>query len=163
MILVLLGTNYFSFDRLVKEIDNKISLNNDVEIQLGNTKYIPKNCKYFIFEARDKLIERMRKADLIITQGGYGGMMDSMQLKKKIIAVPRKIDLNECLDDQKELVRYFEEKNYLVGCYEITDLNALVDNVMNDKIKFLEYRPESNVKIKDLIGEDIVEMLNVKE
>lgn len=152
MILCLVGTNPYSFERLVKEVD-KIADKYKIFIQIGNTKYIPKNCEFIDFEENSKLQEKIKNADLIITQGGYGSMMDAIQLHKKIIAVPRKIDLNESLDDQTELIEYFESKNYVLSCYDIAELEGLVKVCLSGEIKFKKYVPESVVKISDKIEE----------
>jgi UDP-N-acetylglucosamine transferase subunit ALG13 len=162
MILVLLGTNYFSFDRLVKEVDDKISLNYNIEIQIGRTTYLPKNCKYYSYLSRDEIIERMKEAELIITQGGYGSMMDAILLRKKIIAVPRKVEFNECLDNQAELVNYFAKKKYIVACDDINKLEGMVQYVLSGRVTFDEYQSESKMKIKDMINKDIESVLNVK-
>jgi UDP-N-acetylglucosamine transferase subunit ALG13 len=152
LILCLVGTNPYSFERLVKEVD-KIADKYKIFIQIGNTKYIPKNCEFIDFEENSKLQEKIKNADLIITQGGYGSMMDAIQLHKKIIAVPRKIDLNESLDDQTELIEYFESKNYVLSCYDIAELEGLVKVCLSGEIKFKKYVPESVVKISDKIEE----------
>ena len=155
MILVLLGTNYFSFDRLVKEVDLNIATKHDVWIQIGETVNSPINSRFFKYEERGLLLDRINRSDLIITQGGYGSMMDSIQLNKKIIAVPRKIELNECLDDQAELVQYFESKKYVVGCYDINELEGLVAKCLAGEFNFIKYKAESKSKIKDMIQQEL--------
>jgi len=154
LILCLVGTSPYSFKRLVKEVD-RIADKYKIFIQIGNTKYIPQNCKYIDFEEKDKLLERISKAELIITQGGYGSMMDAIQLNKKIIAIPREEEYKELIGNQSELVKYFESKNYVLGCYDIVDLEELVDVCLKDKIEFKKYQAESTIKISDKIDEYI--------
>lgn len=156
MILCLFGTNPYSFDRLVKKVDETIARGGDVFIQIGYTKYKPRNCKFTKFLEKTKLLEMIESADIVITQGGYGSMMDSIQLNKRVIAVPRKIELNECLDDQNELVQYLESKKYVAGCYDIEMLEVLVNRCMNNEVKFKKFIPESAT----LISVEIERYLN---
>jgi len=160
VILCLTGTNPYSFDRLVREVDN-IARKHKVFIQTGNTNYIPENCDFLDFEENSKLYQRIETADLIITQGGFGSIMDALDLHKRIIAVPRKINFNESLDDQIELVKYFESKNYLLGCYNITELNKMVEDCLDGKIRFNKYTPESMIKVSDQI-EKYIHILDSK-
>jgi UDP-N-acetylglucosamine transferase subunit ALG13 len=120
-------------------------------MQLGVSRYVPTNSNYFDYKDKESIINLIHDSDLVITHGGYGTMMDAIGMGKKIIAVPRKLEFGECLDNQEELVRYFDEKNYVVGCYNISDLPDLVDQCLQDKISFANYKPESSLKISDLI------------
>ena len=161
MILVLVGTNFFSFDRLVEEVDLKIAETHEVVMQIGVTKYIPVNAKSFKFKRKDFILEQIKKSDLVITHGGYGSMMDSILLGKRVIAVPRKLEYKECLDNQMELVQYFESKKYVVGCYDINNLQYLVEQCLDGKFSFFKYKAESNNRIKDLIGQELKNYLSL--
>lgn len=158
MIVCLVGTSPYSFDRLVKKIDEKIAIENEVFLQLGNTTYKPKNCKFTEFVEKNKLIEMMKSANLVIAQGGYGSMMDAIQLEKKVIAIPREEQYKELIGDQSELVKYFESKKYVIGCYEIDDLEKLVQECLENKYEFNKYIPESNHKISQMIEAFINEL-----
>ncbi|MFS0661272.1 glycosyltransferase [Niallia alba] len=123
MILVLCGTNPYSFERLVKAVDIlALELDTKILIQLGNTEYKPQNCEYFDFIERKQLTQYMKNADFIITQGGFGSISECLTLGKKIIAVPRRVELNECVDNQDELVKFLEQKKLLVGVYDCEKL-----------------------------------------
>ena len=159
MILCLTGTNPYSFKRLVFYVDQVLGPNHSVVIQLGNTEYKPKYAESFDFCERLKLIELIDKADLIITQGGYGSMTDVLTRRKKLIAVPRLKELNESQDDQKELVDYYAIKNFLLSCYEIDKLEGLVSDLKNNNI-LKPFKPESEIKVKDII-EDFLNNLGL--
>ena len=153
MILCLIGTSPYSFERLVKKVDETIANDNIVFIQIGHTAYKPKNCNFTKFVENTKLLEMIKGADLIITQGGYGSMMDAIQLNKKVIAIPREEKYKELIGNQSELVEYFASKKYVVGCYDMHDLEKLVKLCLKEGCEFMEYIPESNVKISTEIGE----------
>ena len=103
-------------------------------IQLGYTRYKPQNSKYKNFLNKKKLLKIMNAADLIITQGGFGSIADCLRAEKKVIAVPRKPELNESTDRQIELVRELERQGRLVGLYNIANLSESIQMVK--KIKF---------------------------
>lgn len=159
MILCLTGTNPYSFKRLVFYVDQVLGPNHSVVIQLGNTEYKPKYAESFDFCERSKLLELIDKADLIITQGGYGSMTDVLTRGKKLIAVPRLTDLNESQDDQKELVDYYASKFFLISCYEIEKLEGLVSD-LNNNILLEPFKLESDKKVKYII-EDFLNNLEL--
>lgn len=153
IILCLTGTNPYSFERLVSYVDKELGPKYEVTIQLGNTPYHTKFSKSFNFCERDKIFDLIKKADIVITQGGYGSMTDVLSLGKKLIAVPRYIELKESLDNQKELVNYFEQKKVLVPCYNILSLYGIIEKFLKNEIKLKRYIPESKIKVSELINE----------
>ena len=127
VIVVLIGTGPDSFERLVRPLDDLAQENGwDVFIQLGHTPYEPRHCKFERFVARDVLLKIIDSADLVITQGGYGGIRDALLFEKPIVAVPRDPALNESPDYQDEMVRAMEQQGYLIGVYEIGELAAAI-------------------------------------
>ena len=128
MILVMVGTNPYSFDRLVKAMD-ELALRKgwDVFIQLGNTSYIPQNCKWENFIERNRLLDIIRNADIVVTQGGVGGIRDALLEGKKVVAVPRKPELNESQDPQKELVHALEDNGRILAVYDIDNLEDVIE------------------------------------
>ena len=108
MIFVIVGTNYFSFDMLLKAVDLDVPTKYPKIMQVGVSLYEPKTCDYFDYKDKKSIIRLISQSDLVITHGGFGTIMDALAMQKKIIAVPRRADLGECLDNQAELVRYFD-------------------------------------------------------
>jgi len=151
-ILCLTGTNPYSFERLVSSVDVVLGPKYNVSIQLGNTNYKPNFAKSFVFCSRDEMLHLIKSSDIIITQGGFGSISDALSLGKKIIAVPRLMKLNECQDNQTEIVNYYAKKQYLVSCYDVTKLEEIILDLLNDKIVLLPFVPESEIKISDIIS-----------
>ena len=89
MIFVTVGS-VAPFDLLVMEVDRLVEEgmieDADVVAQIGNGRYIPKNLKWFRF--RRDLREFYRQADIIITHGGAGTILEILEMGKKAIAVP---------------------------------------------------------------------------
>ena len=159
-ILCLTGTSHYQFNRLVKSVDVTLGPKYSVIIQLGGTNYNVKYSESFNFCKKIELIKLITKADIIITQGGYGSMMDSLLLNKKVIAVPRKLELKETLHDQTEHVEYLSNKGFLIGCYNINNLSSLVIKLLSNEISLSSFKPESEIKISGLV-EDFINDYNL--
>ena len=108
MILVMLGTQNNSFHRLLEEIDKLIKENmikEEVIVQAGYTKYETNNMKIIDLMPKEELEELQDKADLIITHGGVGSIISSLEKGKKVIAITRLHKYGEHVNDhQKEIV-----------------------------------------------------------
>ena len=108
MILVMLGTQNNSFHRLLEEVEKNIEngiIQEDVIVQAGYTKFESKHMQIFDLIPKEKLEELQEKANLIITHGGVGSIISSIEKDKKVIAVPRLHEFGEHVNNhQKEIV-----------------------------------------------------------
>ena len=90
MILVLLGTQHNEFTRLLQEVENCIDnqiIKEQVIVQAGFTKYKSDKMETFDMISKEELDKYMSKANLIITHGGVGSIISSIEKNKKVIAV----------------------------------------------------------------------------
>ena len=128
MILVLLGTNPYSFSRLARAMDEYAKASGkEVFIQLGNTAdFAPTTAGYERFLGKKELLEIVREAEVIVTQGGFGSVADCLLAGKRVVAVPRKPELGEAPDDQEELVRELERVGRVTGVYDIGELPSAI-------------------------------------
>ena len=128
MILVMLGTQNNSFHRLLEEIDKLINdgqIKEEVVVQAGYTKYESANMKIFDFISSEELEKLEQKASCIITHGGVGSIIGSIEKDKKVIAVPRLKQYGEHVNDhQLDIVQSFDKLGYIIG---ITDVSQLGD------------------------------------
>lgn len=129
MIVVLIGTAPNSFERLVRPLDElAIRKGWDIFIQLGHTPYEPEHCRFKRFVDHDVLLRIIEGAEIVITQGGYGGIRDALLFNKPIVAVPRDFMLQEARDNhQYEMVQAMEQKGYLIGVYDIAQLEPAIE------------------------------------
>ena len=108
MILVMLGTQNNSFHRLLEKIDELIEkgiIKEEVIVQAGYTKYESNKMKIIDFTSREELEKLEQKANFIITHGGVGSIITSLEKGKKVIAVPRLHEYGEHVNNhQKEIV-----------------------------------------------------------
>lgn len=128
VIVVLLGTGPDSFDRLMRPLDQLAGRHAwDVFVQLGHTAYTPQHCRYERFLERDRLMKIIESSELVVCQGGYGSIRDSVVLGKPVVAVPRQPSLGESPDNQEEMVRAMEKIGLLIGVYDVeTQLESAI-------------------------------------
>ena len=139
MIFVMLGTQNNSFQRLLEEIDNLIDkkiIKEEVIVQAGYTKYQPKNKNMEIldFISREELDKLEEEASFIVTHGGVGSIVTSLEKRKKVIAVPRLHAYGEHVNDhQKEIVEKFNKNGNVIGVKSVEELEEAIKKV-NDFI-----------------------------
>jgi len=153
MIFVTVGTNDHSFDRLLRKIDEMIEkgkIKEEVIIQIGHSKYIPKNAKWFRFETYENVKKLNKGARLIITHGGVGSILTALIYKKPVIAVPRMMKFNEHVDDhQVELVKELSSKFKIRAVFDIDDLEKELK--IDAKPKYESTKRRLIKKIKEYI------------
>jgi len=138
MIFVTVGTT--QFDELVEKID-KISpeVSEEIVIQVGNHKYIPRNCKYFNFA--DNLQKYFDDATIIIAHGGAGITFEVLNLGKTLISV----DNPHALDGhQRDLLEKLSQEGYLIWCKDLNRIKNYIEDAR--KINLRKYvKPECEI------------------
>lgn len=152
MILVTLGTQDKSFERLLKALDELIEkkiIQEEVVVQAGYTNYESKNMKVFSYLPKEEFEKLIEKCDLLITHAGVGSIMDGLKRGKKIIAIPRLAKYQEHTNDhQLQIAEEFEKEGYLLSVVDLKDLKKTLNKVKKFKPK--EYHG-NNQKMLDLI------------
>ena len=143
MIFVMLGTQNNSFHRLLEEVQKNIdngNINEEVVVQKGYTKFESKDMTLFDEISQDKFNKLIDKADLIITHGGVGSIITSITKGKKVIAVPRLQKYGEHVNDhQLDIIESFNEKGYIIGLHDVSELGNALKKVKN-------FKPQKYVK-----------------
>lgn len=159
MILVMLGTQDNSFHRLLEEVDKLIKkkvIQEKVIAQVGHTKYESKNMEIFDLLPKEELEKYQKQASLIITHGGAGSIITSLKLGKKVIAVPRKHEYGEHVNNhQEEIVTMFNQKGYIIGINDVKELRQAIKKAKD----FIpeEYKPNNEKMLK--IIENFIEKI----
>ncbi len=126
LIFVTVGTHTEGFDRLIKEVDGlkgRGKIKEDVIMQIGNTKYEPKNCKWFRFESFKKILELNEDASVVIAHAGAGCIVTALGFAKPLVVVPRYKKFGEHVDDhQLDIAGALEKEKIAVPVYDIADL-----------------------------------------
>lgn len=136
MIFVTVGTAR-DFSRLIKKVDEIAGkIKEEVIVQRGCTKYEPRNCKYFEFVSRDEFLEYIKKADIVITHGGVGSIINSLKYGKPTIVVPRRKKYNEHRNDhQMDIAKELESEGKVLACYDMNNLEKKIKEVKTLRIK----------------------------
>jgi len=143
MILVLLGTQNNSFYRLLEEIQRNIENGNiteEVVVQKGYTKFESENMTLYSQLPSEEIQELTEKADLIITHGGVGSIITSLQKGKKVIAVPRLKKYKEHVNDhQLDIIKSFSDLGHIIGLSSVEELGEALKKVK-------DFQPKQYVK-----------------
>lgn len=159
MILVLLGTQNNSFHRLLEEIQRLIDkkvIQEKVMVQAGKTKFISNDMEIFDLVEQTKLDELIKQANYIITHGGVGSILTCVKAGKKVIAVARKQQYGEHVNDhQIQIVESFDRAGYLKGITNVTELEKAIGELGDFKPKRFTSNTENMIKlIEEFIEKD---------
>lgn len=157
----MLGTQNNSFHRLLEEIDRLIEIgkiNDEVIVQAGYTKYESQNMKIIDFVSNDEIEKLEQQADCIITHGGVGSIIGSIEKGKKVIAVPRLKQYGEHVNDhQLDIVESFDKLGYIIGITDVSQLEKALKRVKEFEPKKYIQNTGNIIKIvENFIDKDII-------
>lgn len=137
MILVTLGTQDKEFPRLLEEVEKLIDkgiITEEVIAQIGSTNYSSDKMKLIDYLSRNEMLTFIKNAEYIITHGGVGTIIDSLNLGKKVIAVPRLKKYKEHVNDhQLEIVNEFSKLGYILDGSNLEQAIFKLDNFIPNK------------------------------
>jgi len=127
MIFSSFGNVPLGFNRLAEALDNYAHQSGErIVVQYGNTDYNFKYIEKYNFLDHEQMISFMNDADILVLQGGWGTISEALDLRKRIVAVPR-IKGIEHNHTQEELVIELEKKGYILGVYNIEELSIVIE------------------------------------
>ena len=145
MIFITLGSQKFQFNRLLKAVD-EIAVDEEIFAQIGYSDYKPQHYKYKEFLDRDEFENMMSKADIVITHGGTGAIIEAVKKRKKVIAVPRLKKYGEHVDDhQIQLIGQFRNLELIYACEDM-DLEKALRTVKETEYKSYQSNTERIIK-----------------
>lgn len=128
VIFVMLGTNPYPFDRLLKAVDDWAASSDErVIAQTGHTRLAVSHIECHDFVSHDRIKEWIRDADLVIAQGGFGSLRDCLLAGKPTVAVPRLPERGECQDQQTEIVNALANEGRVVALYDTERLPQAIE------------------------------------
>lgn len=153
MIFVTLGTQDKGFERLLKQIDKEIckkTITEKVVVQAGHTKFKSKNMEIFDFDSKENIDKLINKSTIIITHGGVGSILSAVKKGKVVIAASRLKKYKEHTNDhQKQIVKEFADRGYILELRDFTKLGKLVEKAKNFKPKKFVSNTDNFVSIID--------------
>ena len=122
MIFASLGTMDMPFYRMAKAVDDFAAKSEEeVIVQTGYTDYKYKFAHSFGFCTKVQMLDYIKEAEVLILQGGWGAISEAMDLRKKIVVIPRR-NITEHIHDQFQLVRKLDEMKCVIGVFDETKL-----------------------------------------
>jgi UDP-N-acetylglucosamine transferase subunit ALG13 len=120
------------FDRLIKKVDDIAPhFKEEFIVQLGASKYIPQNMKWFDYAPYEESLEYFRKAQLVIGHCGAGTIINALSFGKPLIVIPRIVKFNEHSDDhQLEMAALLEQSQMARVVYDVEDLELVLRNTL---------------------------------
>lgn len=133
MILVLLGTQNNNFTRLLnaiqKNIDDK-KITDKVIVQAGFTKFESNDMQIFNLIDKKEFSRLQDEANLIITHGGVGSIVSSLEKGKKVLVVPRLKKFGEHVNDhQMQIARKFKQQGYVKYVINMKNLGKVINSM----------------------------------
>jgi beta-1,4-N-acetylglucosaminyltransferase len=148
MIFVTIGTT-IPFDSLIQKVDGLVEeglISEKVICQIGNGKYVPKNCEYFRF--MPNIDDLVSKSSLVVSHGGTGSVFSLLEQGKKFVAVanPDAADKH-----QFEFLRRLSQDIPLHWASNLSDLNEVIQKARVAEV--------SHVKMPSLV-EDLIKYIS---
>ena len=118
MIFCSLGTMDMPFERMAYAIDMfAASTDEEVVVQTGWTDYPYKHVsKSFKMCTKEEMEHYQNEASLLIMQGGWGSICESMEKGKRMVIIPR-YDGTEHIHDQFQLIKKLNDIGVVVGVF----------------------------------------------
>ena len=139
MIFITLGSQKFQFNRLLKAVDKLVenaTITDKFFAQIGYSDYNPQNYQFTRFLDRDEFAKIIEEADIVITHGGTGSIMEAVKKGKRVIAIPRRMKYGEHIDDhQLQVVRQFKDLNLICECDDAEKISDALNLVKKSTYK----------------------------
>jgi UDP-N-acetylglucosamine transferase subunit ALG13 len=133
--VVTVGTDHHRFDRLMDWLERWNTAHPGAVrwiVQYGSTRPMT-GADGFDMKPREDVLELLRSADVVVTQGGPGGIMDSRECGTIPIVVPRLARLDEVVDDhQVAFARQLAGRGMVVVAESEADLHGALDRAVSD-------------------------------
>lgn len=153
MIVVVVGTHFRGFERMVKWMDRIAGqTDEDVVMQIGSTRYEPRNSTFFRYAPYPEMKALISRARVVVCHAGSGSVLDSLQSGKVPVVVPRLPNLGEVRDmHQVEFAKILVREGRAVGALDENELRRAVLETPADIPSFSD-NPTLVLAIKRYIG-----------
>ena len=104
MIFVTVGSRNYPFNRLFKKLDELYedgTLNDEMFAQIGTSSYYPRHFEYKNFLSPEEFTNKISQADIVVSHGASGSIMQALNAGKKVIAVTRLEKYKEHINDHQ--------------------------------------------------------------
>lgn len=145
MIFVVLGTQKFQCNRLLKIVDELVgngTIEEEVFAQKGYSDYEPEHYTTVDFLQKEEFENKIDECSLLITHSGVGTILSGINHSKPVIVFPRLKKYKEHVDDhQLDIARTFQKKGLVLMCGEEDDMAKLIETSRVTKFgKYVSHR-----------------------
>jgi UDP-N-acetylglucosamine transferase subunit ALG13 len=153
VIFVTVGNARQSFRRLLEAVDSLAGEgvwgDEPVFLQTGNDEaFRPRHSEYKSFLHADEFQHLMGEADVIVTHGGCGTILNAFQLGKIPVVMPRRRKYGEHINDhQMQLVAALVEAGRIIPAYEPAELVKSVDEARRYGVSSASVRPSQMINL----------------
>ena len=162
MIFLTVGTWRSGYDRLVEAVDELLGrgvISVEVIAQIGNGSYKPKHKAVVDFCSPDEFKNLITGAWLVISHAGMGTIIETVQLLRPLIAVPRQRSLGEIDNDHQFVTaKQLESEGKMLVAYEVNELPAKLEEAKT----FVPIQGEDSNKILPAIQNFIDDLVTRK-
>lgn len=131
MILVTLGTQDKSFVRLLEALEEQLEkglIQDKVIVQSGYTQFKSKYMQVVPYWAQEELDQMRQNADVIISHGGVGSILDCLKYGKKVIGAARLKEYGEHINDhQTEILEKFSDDDYILYARDLGRIHQMIE------------------------------------
>lgn len=115
------------FDRLIRLVDEAAAAGlfgpGEVFAQIGAGRYEPQHLRYERFLEPGACRQRLEEASATIAHAGVGTIASAIAARRPLIAVPRRSELEECVDDhQVRTALMFSELGHILTAQTLPEL-----------------------------------------
>ena len=139
MIFVIVGSQKFPFERLIREMDRLKevgAIQDEVAAQIGTCPYEPRFMRWQRFMDKETFDRHIAECDLLVTHAGEGSIMTGLLKGRRVIAVPRYARLGEHVSDhQLEIARALARQGCIVNVEDIAELGEAIATIDSRALK----------------------------
>lgn len=134
-IFVTVGSRNYPFDRLFVKLDELYEqeiIKGKMFAQVGTSTYQPKHYEYKDFISQEEFTKKIQWADIVVSHGASGSIMQALNAGKKVIAVTRLEKYGEHINDhQIQNNEAFASNGYVIAVFEMDELDKAFEAFYN--------------------------------
>lgn len=159
MIFVTVGSRNYPFDRLLIKLDELFengTIKEPLFAQTGTSVYTPKHYEYKDFITPEEFSLRVRTANIVVSHGASGSIMQALKAGKKVIAVTRLEKYGEHINDhQIQNNEAFGCNHYVIPVLEMDDLGIAFQEIYSGADGLVPWENKDPMAVVNLIDEFI--------
>jgi UDP-N-acetylglucosamine transferase subunit ALG13 len=127
VIFATVGTHTAPFDRLVRAVDALAATTDEqVVIQIGSARFEPHHAVWFRMTTSEEMARHIGSARVVITHAA-DSLLEAVRMRKPVIAVPRRADRKEHIDDhQVELAAALRARPGVTVADNVNELEGII-------------------------------------